>query len=418
VFSLRNLADMDRIIAFMQQNTGGRVAVIGAGFIGIEMAEQLQRIGADTVLVELQDQVLPPLDYEMAKPIQIALEKEGVSVKVGSGIQGLQSEDGQVVTCVQLDNGEELKVDAVILGIGVRPNTALAEAAGLEIGKTGGIAVNEFMQTSNPDVYAVGDAVEYRHGVLGIDMRVALAGPANRAGRTAGEHAATNAAHPAKPVLGTAVLRAFGCSAAMTGVSSKQATMNKFDARSVTIIANNHAGYFPGAAPMRLKLVYEAGTGRILGAQAVGADGVDKRIDVIATAISLGGTVEDLTGLDLCYAPPFGSAKDPVHMAAFAALNDLDGITPMVPSDANIGDAQVIDVRTDKEVKALPMEGAIHIPVDVLRSNLDQLDPAKSTIVVCQSGLRAHIATRILKQSGFTDVSDLTGGMAVRSMTK
>ena len=415
IFTLRNMADMDRILSFVRAQAGSRVAIVGAGFIGIEMAEQLKHVGIDVSLIELQDQVLPPLDYEMARPIQKALEEGGIEVHLGSGIHAIESENGQA-TAVSLDNGDRVEVDAILLGMGVRPNTQLAQDAGLAIGQFGGISVNEYMQTSDADVYAVGDAVEYLHGVLGIHLRVPLAGPANRAGRIAGEHAATGHAHPMKPVIGTAIVRAFELSAAMTGLSIKQAKQNDLVARSVTITANNHAGYYPGAKPMLLKLVYEAQSGRVLGAQSVGEAGIDKRIDVIATAIALGASVEDLAGLDLVYAPPFGSAKDPVHMAAFAASNDLDGISPLVPFDADLEGYQVVDVRNPDEVERQPLEGAINIPMDALREGLAELDPARPTIVTCHSGLRAHTATRILKQHGFEEVSNLSGGMSVRGL--
>lgn len=416
VFTLRNLADMDRIIAQLKLKSAQTVAVIGAGFIGIEMAEQLVRIGAQPVVVELQNQVLPPLDPEMAKPVQQALEENGVRVALGSGIKGFNTE-GSSVTAVELENDKVIEADIVLLGMGVRPNTKLAVDAGLTIGEFGGIRVNEFMQTSNPDVYAVGDAVEYRHGVLDIDMRIPLAGPANRAGRIAGEHSASGNAHPMKPVLGTAILRVFETAAAMTGLSEKQAAFNKIDARAVTIIANDHAGYFPGATPMRLKLVYEAGSGKVFGAQAVGQNGVDKRIDVIATAIAMKATVEDISGFDLVYAPPFGSAKDPLHMAAFAAMNDLDGLTPVIKTDADLEGYQILDVRNPDEIECQPCDGAVTIPLNDLRDRIGELDLEKPTAVVCQSGLRAHTATRILKQSGFQDVRNVSGGMSMRGLT-
>ena len=416
VFTLRNIADMDRILDFVEANFGRRVAVVGAGFIGIEMAEQLTHVGIEVSLVELEKQVLPPLDPEMAKSIQNALVEGGVELHLGAGVESIESEQDTAYAII-LSNGERIEVDAIILGIGVRPNTFLAEKAGLALGTFGGISVNEYMQTSDKDIYAVGDAVEYEHRVLGIQMRVPLAGPANRAGRIAGEHAATNHAHPMKPVLGTAIVRAFEQIAAMTGLSMKQAKQNNLEARSVTICANHHAGYYPGAKSIKLKLVYEAKTGRVLGAQAIGESGVDKRIDVIATAIGMGATVEDVAGLDLVYAPPFGSAKDPIHMAAFAALNDLDGLTPLVPSDASLEQTQVLDVRNADEIERQPLEGAVCIPLNSLRDRMNELESTRSTIVVCQSGVRAHTATRILKQQGFDDVSTLSGGMTMRELS-
>ena len=305
----------------------------------------------------------------------------------------------------------------MILGIGVRPNNQLAQQAGLRIGDDGGVETNEFMLTSDPDIYAVGDAVQYRFGPTGQSMRVALAGPANRAGRLAGEHAATDAAQPMAAVFGTSIVRVFGQAAAMTGLSANRAKQWRIDARSVTIVANNHAGYYPGATPITLKLLFDPGDGRVLGAQAVGAEGVDKRIDVIATAMAFGATVRDLAGLDLAYVPPYGSAKDAVHMAAFAAGNQLDEITDFLDADADLTGMQVLDVRTRPEVErmAFPQaENVINIPLDELRDRLDEMDMSAETAVTCQTSLRAHVASCILRQSGFQNVHVVSGGTLVR----
>jgi rhodanese-related sulfurtransferase len=307
--------------------------------------------------------------------------------------------------------------DFVILGLGVRPNIRLAEAAGLEIGKSGGIAVNRFLQTSDSDIYAVGDAAEYFFGPTGTNMRVALAGPANRAGRLAGEHAATGRCEPMADVFGTAIVRVFDQTAAMTGLSLKLARRLGVNAHSVTIVANNHAGYYPHAAPITLKLVYAADSGRILGAQAVGREGVDKRIDVIATALAMQGTVRDLAGLDLAYAPPFGAAKDPIHMAAFAACNQLDGVDEFIDADADLSGFQVVDVRTAAEVARAPLAGVshvIHISLDELRGRVGELDGNARTVVSCGVGQRAHVAARILRQHGFVQVANLSGGATLR----
>ncbi|MBI2424929.1 MAG: FAD-dependent oxidoreductase [Candidatus Hydrogenedentes bacterium] len=413
VFTLRNLEDTDAIQDFMKGAGPGRAIVVGAGFIGLEMAEQLHRVGWSVDLVELSPQVLPPLDPEMAKPVQIALEQKGVRLHLGKGLKSFIPGHDRVQGIV-LDGGAAIEGDLVLLGMGVRPSTQLAAAAGLELGPMGGICINEFLQTSDPDIYAVGDAVEYTHTVLGTKMRVPLAGPANRAGRLAGEHAATGRSASMAPVAGTAIVRVFHQTAALTGLSIKGAARAGLEARSVTIAAGNHAGYYPGASTILLKLVYAPGDGRILGAQAVGEAGVDKRIDVIATAIHFGGTVRQLAGVDLAYAPPFGSAKDPVHMAAFAACNDLDDLSPLLPADADLTGLQILDVRMDEEVKRMRLPGAIALPVDGLRKHLDQLDPARPTVVLCHSGMRAHVAARLLKQSGFEDVSVLSGGMLMR----
>ena len=416
--TLRNVADTDRIKAIVDAEGTQKAVVVGAGYIGLEMIEQLVGRGIETTLVELQPQVLPLLDAEMAEPIRSELERHGVKMHLGTSVQGAVVSGGRA-TAVTLADGTTIDTDLVIIGVGVRPNTELAESAGLEIGPGRGIATNEFMQTSDPDIYAVGDAAEYVFGPTESKQRIALAGPANRAGRLAGQHAATGDCPPMSRVMGTSAVRVFDVNVATTGISVGFAKRASIDVRSVTIIAKHHAGYFPGAETMTLKLVYEPETGKVLGAQAVGGAGVDKRIDVIATAMHFGGSVADLAGVDLAYAPPFGAAKDPLHMAAFAAGNQLDGIETFADSDADLTGFQVVDVRTHTEVDQLSLKnvnGAVHIPVDELRERLSELDAGKPTVVTCAVGVRGHIAARILKQNGF-DVRNLAGGAIVRSRT-
>ncbi len=417
VLTLRNLSDTDRIKAIVDREQTRTAVVVGAGYIGLEMVEQLVHRGLKTSLVELQSQVLPLLDPEMAEPVAQELEANGVALFRGRGVTRLVKDSQGRVTEVVLSDGSTIATDLVVLGIGVRPNTKLAVDAGLEIGASGGIATNDFMQTSDADIYAVGDAAEYRFGPNGQRMRVALAGPANRAGRLAGQHAATGHSDPMPEVQGTSVVRAFGATAAMTGLSRATANRLGVPARSVTIVAKHHAGYYPGAQMMTLKLVYQSETGTILGAQAVGGAGVDKRIDVIATAMQFKGTVRQLCGVDLSYAPPFGSAKDPVHMAAFAACNEIDGIESFCDSDADLTGKQVVDVRTPAEIERIPLAGSsdvVAIAVDELRERLGELNARQPTVVSCAVGVRGHIAARILKQHGF-DVVNLSGGATVRN---
>ena len=417
VFTLRNLADTDRITAYVDEASVKRAVVVGAGFIGLEMVEQLHRRGIGCALVELQEQVLPPLDVELARRVEEELSNHDVGLHLGDGIAGIDVEDGRA-SAVVLSSGAKLNADVVILGIGVRPHVELAKAAGLELGESGAIAVNEFMQTSHSEIYAIGDAVEYEHGVLGRPLRIPLAGPANRAGRVAGEHAATGRARPMTPPVGTAIVRVFGITAGITGLSSKFARRSEIPNKSVVVSPKHHAGYFPGAQTLTLKLTYAPESGRVLGAQAVGPAGIDKRIDVIATALRFHGTVFDLAGLDLAYAPPFGAAKDPVHMAAFAACNDLDGLAEIVDLDAELSGQCVLDVRTQSEVDRMSLTGSRHIPLHELRDRLDELDPNEPTIVVCHSGQRAHVATRILEQNGFRDVKNLTGGVFMQQYAR
>ncbi|HTN02797.1 MAG TPA: FAD-dependent oxidoreductase, partial [Planctomycetaceae bacterium] len=336
VLALRNLADTDRIHAEIHAAAGRRVAVVGAGYIGLEMAEQLTRQGVGVDLIELQPQVLPPVDPEMAEPLAQALRDKGVRLHLGTGLESVEVDAAGRAVAVILSNGERVPTDLVILGMGVRPLVDLARRAELQLGPQGGIAVNRSLQTSDPLIYAVGDAIEYPQGPTGGPQRMALAGPANRAGRLAGEHAATGNAAPMGAVSGTAIVRVFDWTAAGTGLSVRAAHKLGLAARSVTIVANHHAGYFPGAHPLTIKLAYEEPTGRILGGQVVGREGVDKRIDVIATVIAFRGTVRNLADLDLSYAPPFGSAKDPLHLAAFAAVNHLNGLEDFVDADADL----------------------------------------------------------------------------------
>ncbi len=416
VLTLRNLVDTDRIKAYVDQANVQRVIVVGAGYIGLEMVEQLVRREKQTTLVELQPHVLPLLDAEMTQPIAAELQRQGVDLHLGVGIQGVETSAGRA-TGVTLSNGETLAADLVVLGIGVRPNVDLAVAANLPVGATGGIEVNDQMQTHDPDIYAVGDAVEYVFGPTGQRQRIALAGPANRAGRLAGQHAATDQAAAMAPVQGSSVVRVFEISAAMTGLTEKLADRLGVAVRSVTIVAKHHAGYFPGAQAMTLKLTYDPESGRVLGAQAVGGAGVDKRIDVIATAMHFQASVRQLAELDLCYAPPFGSAKDPVHMAAFAACNQLDGVEQFQRFDSDLSSFQVVDVRTPGEISRVPLHDAPHaiaIPVDQLRDRIGELDADRPTVVSCAVGIRGHLASRILKQHGF-QVANLSGGATLRN---
>ncbi len=418
VLSLRNLNDMDRIDAALRAAPTGKVVVVGAGFIGLEMVEQLTRRGCDVSLVELQPQVLPLLDREMAQPLAEELRRHGIQLYTGTALNQIVTDREGRATSVELADGRRLDTSLVVFGIGVCPNHELAREAGLEIGPDGGLVTNRYMQTSDPAIYAVGDVVQYVFGPTESPMRIPLAGPANRAGRLAGEHAATGTARTAADVLGTAIVRVFDLTAAQTGLSAARARQLGVSARSVTVVTNHHAGYYPGASPITLKLVFDPKYGRILGAQAVGRAGVDKRIDVIAAAASFGATVWDLAGLDLCYAPPYGAAKDPVHMAAFAAGNQLDGITDFLDADADLTGMQVLDVRTSAEIEQLPLpdtDHAIHIPLDELRDRLHELDSSREVAVTCQTSQRAHVASCILRQSGFAAVHVVSGGAVVRN---
>lgn len=428
VLTLRNLADADRVrrllvgpaaIAPRRPGEPLRAVVVGCGFIGLEMVEQFAHLGVETTLVELMDQVLPLLDRELGNLLCPELESHRIALRLGAGVVGCHADGEGKVAEVELTSGERLPADLVVLGVGVQPNAELAVAAGLTIGASGGIAAGPQALTSDPDVYAVGDAAEVVFGPTGQAARVPLAGPASRAGRVAGEHAVTGrVTAPMAPVLGTSIVRVFDRVAAVTGLTEKLARRLGRPAQSVTIIAGDHAGYYPGAEQIVLKLVFEPETGKLLGAQAVGGRaGVDKRVDVIATAMHFGGTVRDLAGLDLAYAPPFGAARDPVHQVAFAASNVLDGRLDPMPPGASLSGWQVVDVRGTTEVAGRPIPeapGVVNVPVDELRERLGELDPSRPTVVVCATGRRSYVAARILAQRGFGAVKSLDGGVLLR----
>lgn len=408
VFLLRSMEDTQAVHRLLKQRRPTRVSIVGAGFIGLEMADAMRQRGLEVTVIEKAPHALPPLDAEMATFVGQELARHQVNLITGTGLASFRASHGNV-TGVVLEDGRTIDADMVLLSIGVRPNTTLATDAGLTIGTSGGVAVDEFGRTSDADVYAVGDVAEVLHGVTGLHVRIPLAGPANRNGRLAGEHAATGSAPRGGASLGTAIVEVFDLAVGVTGLSERDAKRAGLNVETAYVIPAHHASYYPGAEQMRLKLVYESSTGRILGAQAVGGAGVDKRIDVIATAIHFGGTVEDLTTLDLAYAPQFGSAKDPIHMAGFVAANQRSGVMHATSAE-QVGNRIILDVRTEKEFAGGSLRGAINIPVDQLRNRLDELDPTRPMAVFCQSGMRAYVAQRILQQHGFADVANIKGG--------
>jgi NADPH-dependent 2,4-dienoyl-CoA reductase/sulfur reductase-like enzyme/rhodanese-related sulfurtransferase len=413
VFTLRNLHDMDRIKETLDRDVRHAV-VIGAGFIGLELAENLVRRGVGATVVELQEQVMPPLDPEMTTPIARHLAAHGVTLLLGDSAEAF--ERGADGLTVALKSGRRLPAQLVVLGVGVRPESRLAVAAGLAVGPRGGIRVNEHMQTSDPDVYAVGDAVEVKDFVTGEPSQVPLAGPANRQGRIAADHVFGHGSRY-RGTQGTAVVRVFDLTAALTGASEKTLRRLGRPYRKVYVHPAHHAGYYPGAQPMMLKVLFEPESGKLLGAQAVGGAGVDKRIDVLAVAIQAGMTVFDLEEMELAYAPQYGSAKDPVNMAGFVAAGLLRGEHPQVSveelpaADAAGADGQplLLDVRTPREFAAGHIPGAVNIPVDELRSRLGELPRGRRIAVYCQVGQRGYLATRMLLQAGL-QAANLGGG--------
>lgn len=411
VMLLRTMEDMQLIRARLQKNPPKHITIIGGGFIGLEMAEAMVDRGVRVAVVEKAPRVMPPIDLEMSRFVEDELAKHSVQVFSGNGLKSLPGTSDRV-TNVELEDGTRIETDIVLMSIGVRPNTQLAKDAGLTIGSTGAIAVDALQRTSDPEIYAVGDAVEVTHGVHGKVARIPLAGPANRQGRLAGEHAATDFARGAGKVLGTAIVQVFDLTAAVTGLGEKAARDAGFDVDTAYVMPNHHVAYYPGAQPMRVKLIYDRTTGKVLGGQIIGTEGVDKRIDVLATAIHFGATVDDLTTLDLAYAPQFGAAKDPIHMAAFVAGNQMRGLSQGITL-GQVQDQQLIDVRTPGEFAAGTLKGAINIPVDDLRNRTTELDPSRSIVVFCAVGQRGFLAERILRQKGFKNVQNLKGGWAM-----
>lgn len=401
VFSLRSMQDTDRI--FESLPNVKRAVVVGAGFIGLEMVENLRHRGIEVDLVELSAQVLPPFDREMTYPLEQALKANQVTLHLGDSLTSI--EPGLQV---HLQSGKSWQADLVLLGIGVRPENTLAIQAGLEVGPRGGVVVNEQMLSSDPNIYAVGDLVQTIDAISHKPTQIPLAGPANRQGRIAADCIAGKKASY-RGTQGTAIVGLFNQVAAATGASEKALRAQNVPFAKVYVHPNQHAGYYPGAKSLTLKLLFQPDDGKILGAQAVGQDGVDKRIDAIAVAIQGGLTVFDLEEMELCYAPPFGSAKDPVNMAGFVAANMLRGDHPQVSVEDLRPEMNLIDVRTHSEFAAGHIPGAQHIPLDNLRERLDEVSSDKEAIVYCQVGLRGYLATRILLQKGFK-VRNLSGG--------
>lgn len=409
IHTLRDLRDSDRIKSAVE---GGvrRALIIGAGFIGLEMAENLVRRGVTTTVLELADQILPPWDREMTVDAAAHLVQQGIELRLGDAVTAFAAgPSGGLLATTRA--GHSLETDLVVLSVGVRPENQLAVAAGLDVGPRGGIRVDAHMRTSDPDIYAVGDAVEVRDFVLGNPTQVPLAGPANRQGRIAADHALGRASRY-RGTQGTAILRVFDMTLAMTGASEKGLLRAGLPYRKIYIHPSHHAGYYPGAQGMTLKLLFAPDSGRLLGAQACGRAGVDKRIDVLAVALQAGLTVYDLEEMELAYAPQFGSAKDPVNMAGFVAAGLLRGDHPQVTVDQlphQPPETLIVDVRTPSEYSAGHLPGAVNIPIDELRQRLAEVPQDRPLIVYCQVGMRGYLATRVLLQKQ-RRVSNLSGG--------
>lgn len=411
VFTLRNIADTWRIKDFVVNNKPKSAVVVGAGYIGVEMAENLSAVGLNVSIIELADHVIQPLDPDMAVEVHRHITRKGINLYLNSAVSAIHFNDGAYD--IILDNGSAIKADMVILAVGVKPESLLAKDSGLELGIRGCIVTDNHMRTSDPFIYAVGDAVEVVDFVSGKKVFIPLASPANRQGRIAADNIA-GIESTYEGTLGTSILKVFDMTVAMTGNNERSLKESGVEyEKSFTFSASN-ASYYPGASFMTIKLLFEKTGGRILGAQITGYKGVDKRIDVISTAIRAGMTVHDLADLELSYAPPFGSAKDPVNIAGYVASNILNGLMKVFHwhdiKSIDPDKAILLDVRTPGEYARGSLEGAVNIPLDELRERLVELDKNKPVYVFCQIGFRGYIAARILSQNGFTDVYNLSGG--------
>ncbi len=412
IFTLRTVEDTFRIDDHIKGESPASAVVVGGGFIGIEAAENLARRGMSVTLIQMEGQVMLPFDYDMACILHAELRRCGVRLRLSSKVTSL-AQDGAGVTA-EIEGGAPVRADIALVAVGILPETHLAREAGLALGMRGAVLVDEHMRTSDPAIYAAGDAVLVKNSVTGADALVPLAGPANKQGRIAADNICGIPSRY-RGTQGSSVLKVFDLTAASTGLSEKAALAAGYACASALLFSPDHATYYPGARNMTLKVTFEKKSGRILGAQAIGYGGVDKRIDVLATAVRAGMTDADLAALDLCYAPPYSSAKDPVNMAGYVIGNLRAGIVRQhewkdIASVAEEKDALFLDVQTAEEFAVAHLEGAVNIPVDELRSRMGELDKSKKLYVNCYSGLRSYIACRMLSAAGF-DCSNLAGGI-------
>lgn len=417
IFTLRNVDDTDRIHSYLGTHRVRHAVVVGGGFIGLEMAENLHHAGAGVSIVEMADQVMAPVDFSIASHVHRHLMDKGVGLWLGRGVERFTSENGSIK--VWLNTGETLSADLVLLSIGVRPSVRLAREAGIELGARG-IKVNRWLQTSSPDVYAVGDAIEYEHPIAGGPWLNYLAGPANRQARIAADNMVYGNREEYEGSIGTSVAKVFDITVGAAGLAAKHLKRMGVPYLTSVTTSSSHAGYYPGAFNLTLKLTFAPDTGRIYGAQCVGVDGVDKRIDEIAMLIKRGGTVRDLVRTEQAYAPPFSSAKDPVAIAGYVACNTLDGVMPVVTwrelAAADRAEVCLVDVRTPEEYSLGTIDGAVNIPLDDLRRRLGEIDRESDVIVFCAVGLRGYLAQRILLGRGYRRVRNLAGGYKTYSL--
>lgn len=419
IFTLRNVEDTDKIKNYISSHSIAHAMVVGAGFIGLEMAENLHHAGVEVAIVEMGNQVMAPVDFSIASHVHQHLLQKGVCLYLEQSVERFEKKaDGKI--SVFFKTGESIETDMVILSIGVRPETALARAAGLKIGETGGIWVNEYLETSEKDVYAVGDAIEFPHPVTGKSWLNYLANPANRQGRIVADNMVLGNVVQYEGAIGTSIAKVFDLVVASTGLAAKKLKQMGIDYKSSTTHSLSHAGYYPDALPLTLKLTFSPVTGELFGAQSVGYDGVDKRIDQIALLIKNHGTVYDLLKLEHTYAPPFSSAKDPIAIAGYVATNIINEIMPVVTwrevLSANPTDVFLLDVRTREEYAFGAMNGAVNIPLEELRDRLSEIPTDKTIVIYCAVGLRGYLALKILIARGYKQVKNLSGGYKTFAM--
>jgi NADPH-dependent 2,4-dienoyl-CoA reductase/sulfur reductase-like enzyme/rhodanese-related sulfurtransferase len=418
IFTLRNISDTDSIYAFLNDKKPKSAVIVGGGFIGLEMAENISNLGIPVAIIEMADQVMANLDYEMAAEVHQHIRAKGVELLLKDGVKSFEIKNDMITT--RLSSGRDITSGIVILSIGVRPDTSLAKEAGLRIGPRGGIAVNEYLQTSDPDIYAVGDAIEFANPITNQSVITYLAGPANRQGRLAADNIVSGNTKRYNGSIATAVMQVFDLTVASTGVPEKSLKADNIPHSASITHSASHATYYPGASQMSVKIIFSPDRGTLLGAQIIGHDGVDKRIDVLSAIIGMKGTIYNLLEFEQSYAPPFSSAKDPVTIAASVAENILNGLVNVIGWNEiqKLDPAKIVllDVRTQKEYRAGAIEGSVNIPIDELRKNLGAIPKDKIIVTYCAVGQRAYIANRILKQNGFDTVYNLSGGYKTYSI--
>ena len=419
VFTLRDVSDTDKIKNYLTGREVKKAVVIGAGFIGLEMAENLHHAGASVSIIEMSNQVMAPLDFSMAALVHQHLLQKGVDLHLEQAVEKFSRKGESLI--VHLNNGETLEADMVILSIGVRPETKLASEAGLTIGETGGIWVDEFLETSVKDIYAVGDAIEYPHPLTGKPWLNYLANPANRQGRIVADNMALGNTTKYEGAIGTGIAKVFDMTVASTGLSAKALKKSALTYQSSWTHSSSHAGYYPDALPLSIKLLFDPSSGKLYGGQAVGYDGVDKRIDQIALLIKNGGTIYDLIQVEHAYAPPFSSAKDPISIAGYVAGNIVSGSMPVASwrevNSASRNEVMLLDVRTEDEFSMGAIPGAVNIPLDEIRQRVDEIPTIKPIYIYCAIGLRGYLAVKILRANGYKNVKNLSGGYKTYSMS-